>query len=266
MRLNERAEARTQGAVRGTGVGRAACFAVPHFDYGPEHDATLRHRRPLADPRRVRAYIGLGANLGDREAALLAALVALAAVPDLVVRTVSDLYQTDPVGFRHQPPFLNAAAIVDVRFRGDPTAAALALLETCKEIERSLGRRPRRRWGPREIDLDILVFGRHRIAVGRPAAARDAPSEGGAGIDRRPASWLVVPHPEVQERLFVLAPLTDLAPRLVPPGWAETVAAARRRVEARQAGAVVRIGTWAGSGWVAVGGPGSPTTTGDHVR
>ncbi len=105
---------------------------------------------------------------------------------------------------------------------------ALALLLALKAIERAFGRQARERWGPRELDLDLLVFGRHAIRVERPPAARSVDSA-------KPAvQWLQVPHPGAPDRLFVLAPLADLAPGLRPPGWGETVATARVRAEARE--------------------------------
>jgi 2-amino-4-hydroxy-6-hydroxymethyldihydropteridine diphosphokinase len=170
----------------------------------------------------VRAYVGLGANVGDTRGALQRAVHALGALPGTHLRGVSDLYRTRPVGVRDQPDFLNAVVALEVPARPDPETGALALLAALKGLERALGRRPRRRWGPREIDLDLLVFGRHRLNVRRP--------------DGR---WLEVPHPLARERLFVLAPLEDLAPRLVPPGWRETVLTARRRRSAIEGSAAV---------------------------
>jgi 2-amino-4-hydroxy-6-hydroxymethyldihydropteridine diphosphokinase len=187
---------------------------------------------------RARSYIGLGANLGDASSTMAAAVHALAALPGARLRGVSRLYRTRPVGVADQPDFHNAVVAVDVPTGPDPEAGALALLVALKELERAFGRRPRRHWGPRELDLDLILFGRHRFRVDRPT------SDGG---DRAPgvATWLEVPHPAAQERLFVLAPLGDLAPRSVPPGWPETVEAARRRRErAEGPDAVVPIGRW----------------------
>ncbi len=165
--------------------------------------------------KRVRAYVGLGANIGDARTTLENAVRALAALPGVRLRAVSPLYRTRPVGVVEQPDFLNAVAALEVPAGSDPKTGALALLAALKELELALGRRPTERWGPRVIDLDLLIFGRHRISVKR--------------ADGR---WLEVPHPESRNRLFVLAPLADLAPGLRPPGWGESVAAARRRQEA----------------------------------
>jgi 2-amino-4-hydroxy-6-hydroxymethyldihydropteridine diphosphokinase len=191
----------------------------------------------------VRAYVGLGANVGDPVATLATAVRALAALPGVRVRRVSRLYATTPVGVLDQPEFRNAVVALDVAGGPDPAAGALALLVALKGIERVFGRRARERWGPREVDLDVLVFGRHAISVDRPLAGRSE--------DPAKASLpLVVPHVEARRRLFVLAPLADLAPGLVPPGWGETVAtAAARRRGAEGGGAARAIATWDGEGW-----------------
>ncbi|HET7702141.1 MAG TPA: 2-amino-4-hydroxy-6-hydroxymethyldihydropteridine diphosphokinase [Candidatus Limnocylindrales bacterium] len=176
--------------------------------------------------RRVRAYIGLGANLGDAAATLERGVHALAALPNTRLRGVSRLYATEPVGVVDQPPFRNAVAGLDVPAGPDPATGATALLVALKQLERAFGRRERERWGPRELDLDLLVFGRARLSLDRPPE--------GLSLDPGKADHLlVVPHPEAARRLFVLAPLADVAAGLVPPGWTETVAsaAARRRLE-----------------------------------
>lgn len=194
--------------------------------------------------RRVRAYVGLGANVGDPAATLAAAVHALAALPGVRLRAVSRLYATDPVGVLDQPEFRNAAVALDVPAGPDPDTGAQALLVALKGLERAFGRQARERWGPREVDLDLLVFGRHRVLTERPPAGRsDDPAK--AGLP------LVVPHREAQRRLFVLAPLSDLAPRLVPPGWGETVATAAARQRAVEGADAARpIARWDGTGWV----------------
>ena len=192
---------------------------------------------------RVRAYIGIGANVGEAAATLAAAVHALAALPGARLRGVSRLYATEPVGVVDQPEFRNAVVALDVPAGPDPTTGAIALLVALKGLERAFGRQERQRWGPREVDLDLLVFGRHRVETARPPAGRsDDPAKA--------ALPLTVPHREAQGRLFVLAPLADLAPGLVPPGWGESVAtsAARRRREEGDE-AVRPIATWDGTGW-----------------
>ena len=195
----------------------------------------------MAD-RRVRAYVGLGANVGDPERTLGEAVHALAALPGARLRGVSRLYATAPVGLTDQPEFRNAVVALDVPAGPDPETGALAMLATLKDLERAFGRRRRRRWGPRELDLDILVFGRSRIELERTAAARSIDA---ATDPVKAAQLLQVPHPAAADRLFVLAPLADLAPRLVPPGWHETVETARRRQAAIESPAAVRqVGVW----------------------
>ena len=195
---------------------------------------------------RVRGYIGLGANVGDPAATLAAAVHALAALPGTRLRGVSRLYATEPVGVVDQPEFRNAVVALDVPVGPDPSTGASSLLVALKGLERAFGRQPRERWGPREVDLDLLVFGRHRVHVERPPAGRSADPA-------KAAVPLVVPHVEAHHRLFVLAPLADLAPGLVPPGWGETVAtAAARQREVEGADAVRAIATWSGDDWVPV--------------
>jgi 2-amino-4-hydroxy-6-hydroxymethyldihydropteridine diphosphokinase len=191
--------------------------------------------------RRVRAYIGLGANVGDAEATLTEAVGALAASPGVRARGVSRLYATDPVGVTDQPVFRNAVMAIDVAAGPDPASGAIDLLTRLKDLERVFGRRKRRRWGPRELDLDLLVFGRAQLAIERPAAARSIDSEAPVTGSR----LLEVPHPAAASRLFVLAPLADLAPRLVPPGWQVTVETARRRQASLEGPTAVRaLASW----------------------
>jgi len=192
--------------------------------------------------RRVRAYVGLGANVGDAAATLAWAVEAVTSLPGVRLRGVSPLYVTAPWGVTDQPDFHNAVIAVDVPAGPDPAAGALELLGELKTLERIAGRRRGGRWGPRELDLDLLVFGRHRILVDRPAEARSIE----AAVDPdKAARRLEVPHRDAGERLFVLAPLADLAPRLLPPGWGETVETRRRRVGATDpAGAARMVGRW----------------------
>jgi 2-amino-4-hydroxy-6-hydroxymethyldihydropteridine diphosphokinase len=179
----------------------------------------------MAGTRRTRAYIGLGANVGDAAGTLGAAIHALGALPGVRLRGVSRLYATDPVGVVDQPEFRNAVVALDVPSGPDPTTGATVLLFALKALERAFGRQVRGRLGPRELDLDLLLFGRARLAIDRPADGRSIDAEDAS----RTVRLLEVPHPEAHERLFVLAPLTDLAPGLVPPGWGERVETARRR-------------------------------------
>lgn len=219
----------------------------PHFDGRPTEVARYRCRLRPARGRRVRAYVGLGSNVGDAQRTLQRAVHAVARLPGARLVGVSRLYRTKPVGVEDQPDFLNAVVGLDLPAGPDPESGAITLLVALKDLERSHGRQARERWGPRELDLDLLVFGRHRLAVERPpeAVPRSAEIDPGAA-----ARLLEVPHPAMRERLFVLAPLADLAPGLVPPGWSETVETARRR-RARVEGdaAVTPVGDWSAGGW-----------------
>ena len=192
----------------------------------------------MTKPRLVRAYIGLGANLGDAAATLAAGVHALAVMPGVRLRGVSRLYATVPWGVTDQPEFRNAVVALDVPAGPSPEVGASALLVALKSIERAFGRQQREQWGPRELDLDLLVFGRARLSIERPTAGRAA--------DPAKADLpLTVPHPEARNRLFVLAPLADLAPGLVPPNWSETVATARdRQLSSEGPGAVRAVGEW----------------------
>jgi 2-amino-4-hydroxy-6-hydroxymethyldihydropteridine diphosphokinase len=193
----------------------------------------------------VRAYIGLGANLGDAQATLTAAVGALAALPGATLAGVSRLYVTTPVEVADQPDFHNAVAAVDVPARpgvGGPIEMLLAL----KSIEREFGRQERFRYGPRELDLDLLLFGDEMVRVERP-------EEGRSPDPAKATRLLEIPHPEADRRLFVLAPLADLAPDLVPPGWTETVEEARARQESIEGASAVRaVARWdpAGGAWI----------------
>ena len=192
----------------------------------------------------VRVYLGLGANLGDAAATLAWAVGELGGSPGAHLRGVSRLYATVPWGVEDQPEFRNAVVALDVAKLRDrrPADAALDLLARLKEVERAAGRRAGPRWGPRELDVDLLVFGRHRIVVARGPEARSLDAEIEPMKDAR---LLQVPHRDAGERLFVLAPLADVAPGLVPPGWHVTVETRRRQVAATEAAGAVRvIGTW----------------------
>jgi 2-amino-4-hydroxy-6-hydroxymethyldihydropteridine diphosphokinase len=137
-----------------------------------------------------RAYVGLGANLGDRGETLDRAVSLLAGTKGVEVLAVSELRETDPVGVLDQPRFLNGAVAVET------TLFPRGLLDALLAIERSLGRERVERWGPRTIDLDLLLYGDEIV---------DEPG-------------LRVPHPRLHERRFALEPLAELDPELVIPG------------------------------------------------
>jgi len=166
--------------------------------------------------------VGLGANLGDAAATLAAGVHALAALPAARLVGVSRLYATAPVGVADQPEFRNAVAALRRAGRPGPGDRRPGSAPRPQGLERAFGRRARERWGPRELDLDLLVFGRHAVHVERPPAARsDDPA--------KPAvQWLGPPMPAPGAPLRA-RPLADLAPGLRPPGWGETVTTARAR-------------------------------------
>jgi 2-amino-4-hydroxy-6-hydroxymethyldihydropteridine diphosphokinase len=202
---------------------------------GPDGSAAL------GDRSQVRSYIGLGANVGDARSTLRAAVAALATLPGARVVGISRLYRTKPVGVVDQPDFLNAVVAIDVPRAPEEAAGALALLVGLKDLERDFGRRQRRRWGPRELDLDLLLYGSAKLALERPPEG--APLS--AALDPAAAARLLeVPHPSMADRRFVLAPLADLAPDLVPPGWSRSVGAGATALAAAQPEAVAAIGTW----------------------
>ncbi|MCU1458045.1 MAG: 2-amino-4-hydroxy-6-hydroxymethyldihydropteridine diphosphokinase [Actinomycetia bacterium] len=135
-----------------------------------------------------RAFLGLGSNLGDRLGYLQLAVDGLAASPGVELVAVSPVYETAPVGGPEQPDYLNAVAEVET------TLSARELLAVANAIEAEGERVRKERWGPRTLDIDVLLV----------------------GDERHDTSELTVPHPRMSERGFVLAPLADLAPELVP--------------------------------------------------
>ena len=143
-------------------------------------------------------WISLGANLGDRPAALQSAIAQLDAASGITVARVSAFYETPPWGKTDQPPFLNAAAELTT------TLSPQALLKECQRIEQSLGRERHEHWGPRTIDLDLIFFGTLHLSD----------------------EALTLPHPRWSERAFVVQPIYDLAPDLIIDGVAlsETLA------------------------------------------
>jgi len=159
----------------------------------------------------VPAYVALGSNLAEPLEQILSAFTRLGQIRDTRLVARSRFYQTRPMGPQDQPEFINAAAGLLTQL---PAATLLAEL---KAIERDMGRVPPPvRWGPRLIDLDLLVYGTDII---------DEPG-------------LVVPHPGIHERNFVLYPLADIAPALLVPGRGTVTELAHRR----GAGGLRRVG------------------------
>ena len=131
--------------------------------------------------------IGLGSNLGERECQLEQALQRLEQAGDLRIVSVSNLYETKPVGDTDQPEFLNMAA------RLETLLTPLDLLKRCLAVENEMGRLRTRRWGPRIIDIDLLEYDARRVRLAE----------------------LILPHPEIVNRGFVLIPLNDIVPELM---------------------------------------------------
>lgn len=138
----------------------------------------------------VPAYVGVGSNVGNPAGQVLKAFAALGALPQTRLVSTSALYRTRPMGPVAQDDFVNAVAGLLTRLPADGLLAAL------RDIESASGRVRAERWGPRTLDLDLLVFGAQRIE----------------------SNELAVPHPGLADRIFVLRPLADIAPELDVPG------------------------------------------------
>lgn len=149
----------------------------------------MAQSKPESKPQPVTAYLGLGSNLGDRRAALAEALNLLDAAPGLRLLAVSSIYETEPWGVTDQPAFLNLAAAFAT------TLSPADLLAVCQQVEQTVGRAQTYRWGPRVIDVDILLYGHAVVSATTPD--------------------LQIPHARLTERAFVLVPLAEIAPDAV---------------------------------------------------
>lgn len=141
------------------------------------------------------AFLGLGSNVGKRERYLGDAVEAIANLEDTELLCLSSIYETEPWGRKDQQPFLNQVVAVETGLGPEE------LLSACQEIERSLGQRRAERWGPRTMDIDLLLYGEKVVEE----------------------ETLRVPHPRLLERRFVLVPLEEIAPSLSVPGSGKTV-------------------------------------------
>ena len=168
---------------------------VCYTDRRNETDRAGKAARQL--PRaRMRVHLSLGSNLGDRAANLSAAIGALDELDRADVVAVSSCYETEPLGLVDQPAFLNVAVEIETDL------GPLELLETAQQIERGLGRRPSVRWGPRLVDVDLVLYGARQVE----------------------SDVLTIPHREFRKRAFVLVPLAEIAPDAVDPVSGKTVA------------------------------------------
>lgn len=148
------------------------------------------------------AYIGIGSNLGDRLAELASGLAELLAVPGVELDAVSSIYETDPVGYLDQPAFLNAVFSVRAALEPQDLLRAMQRIETDHHRQRCI------HWGPRTLDLDLLLYGTIQLTSGD----------------------LLLPHPRLTERAFVLAPLGEIAPALRHPVTGKPFAASLREL------------------------------------
>jgi 2-amino-4-hydroxy-6-hydroxymethyldihydropteridine diphosphokinase len=140
-----------------------------------------------------KAYIALGSNMGDRLDYLKKAILHLESHEDITVVNTSSIYETDPVGYTNQDQFLNMAIEVMTSLK------PFELLDVCLNIEEQLGRKREMRWGPRTLDLDILVYNQENIETEK----------------------LTLPHPRMSERAFVILPLLEIDPNIMLPTMKE---------------------------------------------
>jgi 2-amino-4-hydroxy-6-hydroxymethyldihydropteridine diphosphokinase len=142
-----------------------------------------------------KAYIGLGTNIGDRELNLRDAISELEAMPENEIISISSIYETNPVGYLEQGKFLNMVICINTTFD------AQTLLVACMKIEQNLGRKREIRWGPRTIDLDILLYNQENIVTKN----------------------LIVPHPRMLERAFVVIPLAEIDKDIILPNMEKPI-------------------------------------------
>jgi 2-amino-4-hydroxy-6-hydroxymethyldihydropteridine diphosphokinase len=153
----------------------------------------------------AKVWLSLGSNVGDRKHTIECALEALGQNSDITLRKFSSLYETEPWGLSDQPKFYNLAVEIETALK------PLELLNTTKLIEHQLGRKPGPKWGPRVLDIDIVLWGTEVL---------DTPD-------------LTIPHPRFRERAFVLVPLYEIADSIVDPQTGQCVEEMHRNVEGK---------------------------------
>ena len=149
------------------------------------------------------AYICFGSNIGDRLSYIQNAILSLSKTQGITLQKISSLYKTAPVGYDAQADFLNCVVAIET------CLSPLTLLHIIKDIETQVGRQHRARWGPREIDMDILIY--EDVCLN--------------------TSTLIIPHPEMHHRRFVLVPFSEIVPDLVHPVFNETIQTLLNRLE-----------------------------------
>ncbi|OIN99407.1 2-amino-4-hydroxy-6-hydroxymethyldihydropteridine diphosphokinase [Candidatus Desantisbacteria bacterium CG_4_10_14_0_8_um_filter_48_22] len=151
-------------------------------------------------------YLAIGSNLGNRRQNVLGAAAVMQKTKGINIKKMSKLYETEPWGYKDQPKFINAAVLAETVLA--PTQLFLIL----KGIEKKLGRKPQKiKWGPRKIDIDILLYGDKAVETNR----------------------LRIPHPEMHRRLFVLKPLAEIAPGVTHPVLKKTIKELLKKLEPR---------------------------------
>jgi 2-amino-4-hydroxy-6-hydroxymethyldihydropteridine diphosphokinase len=172
--------------------------------------------------RAERVFLSLGSNLGDRLSNLAEGVERLGNTPRVTVVQASHAYETEPAGVKNQPAFLNLVAEIETDLE------PLELLNAAKKIELELGRKPTERWGPRTIDIDIVLWGNRVSETGR----------------------LSLPHKEFRGRDFVLAPFSEIAPEVVDPVSGRTIGdlAAQPRLDGKCISCVLNRSAWSPEG------------------
>ncbi len=163
-------------------------------------------------------YVALGSNISPRYSYLQQAILALKQQKDIQIKSLSSIYETIPVGYTDQANFLNMVIEIET------VLSPIKVLRICQAIEQDLGRKRVKRWGPRTIDLDILLYNQEQMET----------------------EQLIVPHPRIQERAFVMVPLHEINPNVLIPSVQESVAQVLAAISTKEKQGVVK---WKEFGW-----------------